>query len=250
MVGSILGDGSLLVGTRNSQLRIAQSIKHKSYVEWLREELQPFVSRPVHLGTIELKTTGKDYGYAQFSPVYYSEFTRFRDLFYPDDKKIVPVDIDDYLDELALAVWFMDDGYTGRFNSTLCTQGFTESECCFLLDVLQSRFGIVGRVNMMKQNGNRYPTLLFQTKTGGHKRLHEIVDPLLHKDFEYKKLRTGPGHARGERQHNSKLSGDSVRKIRRLAAEGVLQRVLAKRFDVGISQVNSVIHRKTWKHIA
>lgn len=58
-----------------------------------------------------------------------------------------------------------------------------------------------------------------------------------------------PLHA-GERCHLTKLDADSVREIRRLAAEGVSQRSIAQRFDIDRSNVSAIVLGKTWKEVA
>ena len=83
VVGCILGDGSLYKsdGSINANLMFSQKISRKRYVEWLRDELQPFVPHPVS----ESSTTanGIKHFNANIHTVYHSEFTRFRNLFYP-----------------------------------------------------------------------------------------------------------------------------------------------------------------------
>lgn len=54
---------------------------------------------------------------------------------------------------------------------------------------------------------------------------------------------------KGERAGSSKLRADDVAEIRRLAAEGVSQRVIAERFGVGRVQVSRIVNRHQWRHI-
>lgn len=65
-------------------------------------------------------------------------------------------------------------------------------------------------------------------------------------------LRTRPDtrqHARGARNGSAKLTEADVREIRRLAAEGVPQKILAVRFGVSESVISAVVRRKTWRHV-
>lgn len=55
---------------------------------------------------------------------------------------------------------------------------------------------------------------------------------------------------RGERHHNSKLTGPQVRKMRARLAAGESQRAVAKAFGVHQSSVWAVFHREIWAHIA
>jgi hypothetical protein len=54
---------------------------------------------------------------------------------------------------------------------------------------------------------------------------------------------------RGSRHHNSKLTEDTVRSIRALAAGGMPQRAIAKRFSVAKATVAAAIHAKNWRHV-
>lgn len=56
--------------------------------------------------------------------------------------------------------------------------------------------------------------------------------------------------ARGERQHCARLSENDVREIRRLAAEGAVQRALAKRFGVSRGAVRGVLSGQNWRHVS
>jgi hypothetical protein len=62
--------------------------------------------------------------------------------------------------------------------------------------------------------------------------------------------RTSPALiARGERCRTAKVTAQIVREIRAMCAGGMAQNVVAKRFGVRATLVNSVVHRKSWKHI-
>lgn len=54
---------------------------------------------------------------------------------------------------------------------------------------------------------------------------------------------------KGEEQWKAKLTEDSVREIRRMHAEGVTQRAIAKLFGVTFNAVWDVVHRKNWKSV-
>lgn len=183
LTGALLGDGCLSKQkeSANARFQFGQGIAHRDYVRWMATELEPFTSwvnereKAILLGT-----------------AYYSEFTRYHDMFYPDGKKIVPDNIGEHIDEQALAVWFMDDGSTYASSSLLSTQGFTKMENELLCRVLENQFGIEAKVKVARKSMVDGRTLyrLYVSKRG-HCILHEIVDPLVHKDFEHKRLPQG-----------------------------------------------------------
>jgi hypothetical protein len=53
----------------------------------------------------------------------------------------------------------------------------------------------------------------------------------------------------GENHGNSKLTERDVIAIRRLAASGLMQAVIALRFGVAPATVNDVVRRRGWKHV-
>ena len=57
--------------------------------------------------------------------------------------KIVPPFISDYLSPLALAVWFMDDGYQAGNTFGISTQSYSLSDVNLLCKVLYDKYGIV-----------------------------------------------------------------------------------------------------------
>lgn len=55
---------------------------------------------------------------------------------------------------------------------------------------------------------------------------------------------------KGERHGNHKLTEDDVREIRRLAAQGWRQPVLAAKYSMSLQAINNIIHRRTWQHVS
>jgi hypothetical protein len=64
-------------------------------------------------------------------------------------------------------------------------------------------------------------------------------------------LRQRPGDAlRGEAHGRTTLTENDVREIRRLAAAGTRQQVLADHFGVRQTTISNIVHRVTWGHVA
>src|SRR5213593_628090 len=100
----------------------------------------------------------------------------FRDRFYADRRKVVPISIGDLLDPMAVAVWFMDDGGRGArtprglvFN----TSGFSRDEQGLLQDVLRTRFEIDSSVHTI---GRGYQIYI---KARSFTRFSDLVSPHL-----------------------------------------------------------------------
>ena len=108
VMGTLLGDGYVYP---NGTLQIDHSVKQHAYVEWKFERLQAVVGRPPSLVTRTHPKSGKRSESVRF----YTRaiFRNERQAFYSRGVKCVPIDIGNWLDPLALAVWYMDDGGRG-----------------------------------------------------------------------------------------------------------------------------------------
>jgi len=182
LVGSILGDshiGKLLgVQTKNANISFSQCIRRKEYLEWKLQELVPF-SR-----FLCIDKSGEG---CSFETIRHPIFNVFYDLFVKSGCKVIPFNISEYLDDLALTVWWQDDGHLSS-NSILCTDSFTIEECQILLEAIKTNFNIEGKIKFQYNSvtKNNYPRLNFYRKD--HILLHQIVDPLCHSCFKYKCL--------------------------------------------------------------
>jgi len=58
-----------------------------------------------------------------------------------------------------------------------------------------------------------------------------------------------PVVAIGEAVHNSKMTPDGVREMRRLSAEGMATKALARKFGINDKTAKSIIDRRHWKHV-
>lgn len=72
------------------------------------------------------------------------DFTKFRKLWYPDGKKIIPKDLD--ISPLSLAIWFCNDGCLIVTKQSTCikiaTNGFSKSDVEFLQRNLKDKYDL------------------------------------------------------------------------------------------------------------
>ena len=120
IIGSIIGDGCLrrVVGRKDALLEVNHSIKAKDYVDWKYSILKD-ISRS------EPKSRNGNGGRIayRFLTRQHHELTELYRKFYRDGSKIVPGELK--LNEVSLAVWFMDDGSKCRMHDVyLNTQQF------------------------------------------------------------------------------------------------------------------------------
>jgi len=174
LVGSILGDAFLQkTGVHNARLRFEHGAKQKEYLLWKVKALtRLFQGKPTHLSRVHPKTKATyEYWRAQSNAT--SELGKWRATFYPKGKKQIPADIAKFIKEsLALAVWYMDDGYYYQKdkNSFLYLGRVSSEEAEYAREALVQNFGLAPRVYDKKQKGFTLYFGVVETK-----KLHKVV---------------------------------------------------------------------------
>lgn len=183
VAGLLLGDGYLEFDKfKASRLQIKQAEHKKEYVFWLYKHFADKV-RTVPKQRVDTKQW-------YFSTRSLRELELWRKIFYPQGKKIVPKNIADLLtDEIALAVWFMDDGtldyrVRSHYSFTFSTDAFTTAEVRLLQSTLLKNFGVESSIQTPSSRGKKY-TKLYIGKNGREKFL-EIIKPRMLNCFAYK----------------------------------------------------------------
>lgn len=149
ITGSLLGDGCLskydIVNSKtkhNSKLSMLHSIKQKDYVLYKKFLLDSMGIINYYNSRLPAKTHSivngrviKDNGSVILTTEKNKNLNSLRDLWYPEDKKIVPESIQ--LTPLALAIWYMDDGAKNSSGYYLHTEGFDEHSSNLLINKLE-----------------------------------------------------------------------------------------------------------------
>ena len=117
LVGSMLGDGTMWMGKGavNANYKVEQGLQQKDYVYWKYQILKPLVLTEPKISYRYAENGSKYEKSWWFRTMRHPLLTAMYNKFYRSDgyrtgRKIIPVDIIDDLDELALAVWIMDEG--------------------------------------------------------------------------------------------------------------------------------------------
>ena len=157
LAGSILGDAFLQkTGAHNARLRFEHGAKQKEYLLWkVKALIRLFQGKPTHLSRMHPKTKSTyEYWRAQSNAT--PELGKLRSIFYPKGKKQIPADIAKFIKEpLALAVWYMDDGYyyPKDKNSFLYLGRVSSAEAEYARGALAKNFGLDPHVYDKKQKG-------------------------------------------------------------------------------------------------
>ncbi len=156
IVGSLLGDAYI---HPNGKIQFEHSDKAKEYLEWKFRELDGL--RYNKIGYVERKVGNsltKSYRFwtRQF-------FRPLRNIFY-QSKKRLSLEILQALTPLALAVWFMDDGYfeKPKRRCIIATDGFSVEDRNMLRLFLKSRYDLdivirkSGKISLNQSNTEKF----------------------------------------------------------------------------------------------
>lgn len=174
IIGSVLGDGYLRIvpGRKDAFLEVNHSIKAKDYVLWKYSELKNICESAPKERIIDERRTAY-----RFFTKQHPEITEIFKKFYIDNRKIIPK-IE--LDELMLAVWFMDDGSkTNKGDVYLNTQQFSMNDQKKLLNFLRN-LGIKARLNKDK----KYYRIRILKESLAH--FNKIISPHVVSSMKYK----------------------------------------------------------------
>ncbi|MEW6610937.1 MAG: LAGLIDADG endonuclease [Patescibacteria group bacterium] len=138
VVGTILGDGSLLANAwgKHYRLQISHSADQKELVEWKHKVFRNF--------TLQEPSYETSHQAWKFKTISHPQFTEYHHVFYRGGKKVVPPNITEILTPVGLTVWFMDDGALGTRGEgyILNTQSFNLDDQIKLKECLVDKFGI------------------------------------------------------------------------------------------------------------
>ena len=156
IIGSLLGDGSIIRKRTNCLLTFNHSLTQADYAFYkvnllqkegitMRYEEMPHSYRQ---GCINGRLI-KDNGYARGITEVNVAFNKYRDEWYSPNKQVPDSIIK--LAPLGLAIWYMDDGAihypTGAY---LSTNGFNHESQLKLVEVLRNNFDVTARIHKNK----------------------------------------------------------------------------------------------------
>ena len=149
IIGTLLGDGHLEKNGKYTRLRIDH--RHKEYADWKYRELQNLATDKPRLVLDKYRSSNnKVYQRWHFSTFSVPQLDKYRKMFYKGRHKCVPLEIGQILNlPIALAVWYMDDGYKRNDCAALrlSTDAFSYTEQHLLLQTLKDNFEICAKIH-------------------------------------------------------------------------------------------------------
>ena len=112
LVGTVLGDAYIQkTGKNNARLRLEHGAVQKEYLNWKVKIFSNLFQNGSKYIERENPKSSKKYFYYRNQSNTDPVLGKWRDIFYPEGKKQIPEMLSELLTPLALAVWYMDDGY-------------------------------------------------------------------------------------------------------------------------------------------
>jgi hypothetical protein len=195
IIGTMLGDGHMRKRSGKKtypQLMLEQSIKHKEYIYWLKEELKDWLydqEKPITTNRKFNERMGKHYHSLSFQTVCHPAFDEIYEGFYKDGKKVLGKDlIERHFTLLSFAIWIQDDGFlSGNCKRIgISTNSFTLSEVKFLRQLLQERFQLKSWICRRTTKDTINWELHFDKPST--KKISEMLQELIIESMKYKIL--------------------------------------------------------------
>ena len=156
LIGIILGDGCIERPkvTHNARIRIEQSYPEKSeYLKSLFELLEPLTAMEPTMLTRDNKNRGVLTHTLNFITLSMPCLNYYHELFYKDNVKIIPRNLEELLTARGLAYLIMDDGGKSVYNQTILhTRSFKKEDVEYLQKVLNENFELRTRLEEKAKN--------------------------------------------------------------------------------------------------
>lgn len=143
IVGTVFGD-SFLSNEGNSRIVFAHSIKQQNYFMWKYNELKSLMSS---FSISERKRLENYHTEIRANPIKLKVLNKYREMFYINNIKTITPENISLLDELGLAVFFMDDGGKADTTYNICTNNFSAEGCKLFQSHLLNKWNIETTLN-------------------------------------------------------------------------------------------------------
>ena len=185
LIGIILGDGCIerAKPSHNTRIRIEQSFPEKSeYLKSLHELLAPLTSMEPTILTRTNKKRGIITQSLYFRTLAMPCLNYYHELFYKDNVKRIPENLEELLTARGLAYWICDDGGKSVHNQTILhTRSFTKKDVEYIQTVLNKNFELRTRLEEKIQD-----QWVIYIPVRQKIKLIDIVGPYMHKSMMYK----------------------------------------------------------------
>lgn len=150
LVGTLLGDGHLETQDKGKtyRLKLEHQVAQRDYLQWIYDQFKEWVP-----GGIRSRVKKNGYEYVLFDTYSHGAFRFYAQQFYPHGKKEIPKLINQLLDPMALAIWFMDDGsWKSDKHKTFIihTLGYSKKDLELVQKALKKKFDLETSLHAQK----------------------------------------------------------------------------------------------------
>ena len=174
LYGSFLGDGYITPG---GALTLCHGEKQLDYLEWKASMLSSIMC-----GVMERREANEP-PYSHL-PTYYAKsrvlpfLKDMRKKLYPAEggRPVTPIVESPHFDEMALAVWYFDDGTRSKYNCRFCTNRYSLESVRELMDALETRFELKSVLDTVKGTASGDTQYMIRLNKDSASRLFSIVE--------------------------------------------------------------------------
>jgi len=168
LFGSLLGDASIYKykKDKNPNGKIEHCSKQLKYLQFKKELLKDLSGDIKNVKRID-KRFNKERESCHFLIKANSNLFKLYNDFYESGKKKIPDDLS-LLTPLAIAIWFMDDGYKEGKSIGIATQSFTKEDVLRLINYLLVNYDIEflrrveGRIYLRKNSFEKFKKIVLE----------------------------------------------------------------------------------------
>jgi transposase-like protein len=183
IIGSLLGDGHI-DNSKTKRFVVNHCEKQMSYLEYKKDILNNYVNK-LRKNAKQKSRNSTTYN---LTTIGHNEFNILHRLFYNNTKKVIKDELCNYFTPYIMAIWFMDDGSSRKYDMKISTEGFTKKENEKLRDMIYVNFGISCKVCEYNNRDKKYYYLSFNKKNSI--KLCELIKPYIIPSMMYKLLRS------------------------------------------------------------
>ena len=179
-ISMFIGDGAIYKskGNKNYRINLAHSDKQKDYFLMKYNKVKDFIGVEYFKESQFHKKAKKEYHAYKFQSRVNPYFTRMREVWYKDGKKIIPKLIKDKLDDEIMAYKFFDDGWLTASGYSIAMNDYDVESVNNLRQAMKENLGI--ETNLQEEGKIIYIPASERNK------FREIVEPYATKDVLYK----------------------------------------------------------------
>lgn len=183
VIGTMLGDGHLS-GGKNKHLFITHCDRQLGYILYKKQIMSNYVNLLRRIERIDKRTKNLYKGWS-FTSIAHTTLTQIYKMFYVNNKKIVPHEIESLLTPFALAFLIMDDGWINKgISIRISTDGFDKDSNFRLSTAIKNKFNIESKVCEYTRNDKKYYYLSFNKENSTS--LSNLIEPYFTDCMRYK----------------------------------------------------------------